>query len=99
MRFSLELMQLEIGMSTSRYLPANGTAGLDRSLVSGNSRVPAPPPIITASTLLVLGDIRLLCDIQIILSCGSLAPLYLARLEKGKRQPIRNVPEITDGTP
>src|SRR5690242_13882964 len=28
-----------------RYLPPSGTAGLARSLVSGNNRVPAPPPI------------------------------------------------------
>src|SRR5215471_21540976 len=35
-----ELMQLEIGMSTIRYLPARGTAGFARSLVSGNNRVP-----------------------------------------------------------
>src|SRR5512138_2391561 len=42
--------QLLIGMSTRRYLPASGTAGLDRSLVSGKSRVPAPPPMMTAST-------------------------------------------------
>src|SRR5437762_3361947 len=56
-------MQLEMGMSTRRYLPARGTAGLARSLVSGKSRVPAPPPIITDSTLLVLGDMRLPCVI------------------------------------
>src|SRR5690606_7108578 len=53
MRRRFELMQLEMGMSTSRYLPASGTAGLARSLVSGNSRVPAPPPMITDSTRLV----------------------------------------------
>src|SRR5512140_2298202 len=47
-------MQLEIGTSTRRYLPARGTAGLDRSLVSGNRRVPCPPTMITESTLLVL---------------------------------------------
>src|SRR5215218_4733513 len=45
-----ELMQLEIGTSTRRYLPASGTAGLARSLVSGKSRVPAPPPRMTART-------------------------------------------------
>src|SRR5262245_3993620 len=54
-------MQLEIGISTSRYLPASGTAGLERSLVSGKSREPCPPPIITASTLLMFGDIPLPC--------------------------------------
>src|SRR5271157_2008721 len=35
-------------MSTKRYLPASGTAGLARSLVKGNSRVPAPPPMMMA---------------------------------------------------
>src|SRR6266567_2635535 len=58
MRRKPELMQLEIGMSTSRYLPASGTAGLARSLVSGKSRVPWPPPMITERTLLVFADWR-----------------------------------------
>src|SRR5262245_44254692 len=49
MRRRSELMQLLIGMSTRRYFPASGTAGLARSLVSGKSRVPAPPPMITAT--------------------------------------------------
>src|SRR4029453_11407153 len=31
------------------YLPPSGTAGLARSLVNGNKRVPAPPPITMAS--------------------------------------------------
>ena len=43
------LRQLEIGMSMSRYFPATGTAGLARSLVSGNSRLPRPPPRIKLS--------------------------------------------------
>ena len=43
-----ELMQLLIGMSISRYLAANGTAGLARIFVSGKSRVPRPPPRINA---------------------------------------------------
>src|ERR1039457_4663222 len=59
-----ELMQLEMGMSTRRYLPASGTAGLARSLVSGNNRVPWPPPMMTESTLLVLTDCRPVCDIK-----------------------------------
>src|SRR5437870_10401330 len=58
MRRRPELMQLEIGISTRRYLPARGTAGLARSLVRGNKRVPCPPPMITESTLLVLIDWR-----------------------------------------
>src|SRR6185369_13163619 len=49
MRITSELMQFEIGMSTRRYLPPNGTAGFDRSWVKGNRRLPAPPPRITAS--------------------------------------------------
>src|SRR5581483_7157660 len=44
------LMQLEIGMSMSRYFPATGTAGLERARVSGYSRVPRPPPRIRART-------------------------------------------------
>src|SRR5256885_16044151 len=53
-----ELMQFEIGTSTRRYLPASGTAGLARSRVSGNSRVPAPPPRMTASTRFIDGVAR-----------------------------------------
>ena len=55
-------MQLEIGMSTIRYFPASGTAGLLRSFVSGYKRLPAPPPMMIASvlsvTLLVLAIVR-----------------------------------------
>src|SRR5579859_3783574 len=50
MRRRSALMQLLIGMSTSRYLPPNGTAGLARSFVRGKRRVPAPPPMITATS-------------------------------------------------
>ena len=50
MRFRPLLMQLLIGMSMRRYLPATGTAGLLRSLVSGYSRVPRPPPRIRLRT-------------------------------------------------
>src|ERR1700734_3300162 len=49
-RFSPELMQFDTGISISRYLPAIGTAGLLRALVSGNSRVPRPPPRISEIT-------------------------------------------------
>src|SRR5262245_3395729 len=63
-RRSPELMQLEIGMSTIRYLPARGTAGLARSLVNGNNRVPCPPPMMTESTLLVLIESRPVRDIN-----------------------------------
>jgi hypothetical protein len=37
-------------MSISRYLAASGTAGFERSAVSGNNRVPRPPPNTTATT-------------------------------------------------
>src|SRR5512139_400059 len=37
-------MLLEMGMSTRRYFPAKGTAGLARSRVRGNRRLPWPPP-------------------------------------------------------
>ena len=50
MRLILLLMQLLMGMSTSRYLPAMGTAGFDRLEVNGYNRLPAPPPRITATT-------------------------------------------------
>src|SRR5208282_5604256 len=43
-------MQLLRGMSISRYMPPKGTAGLDRSSVSGISRVPLPPAMMTVST-------------------------------------------------
>src|SRR5690606_1836480 len=53
LRLSPELMQMEMGTSTSRYFPAKGTAGLAREAVSGNSRVPAPRPRMTASIWLI----------------------------------------------
>ena len=54
MRVIPEFRQLEMGMSTSRYLPAMGTAGLDRLAVNGNNLVPAPPPSITESICLLM---------------------------------------------
>lgn len=39
-RLISELMQLEIGISTNLYLPAMGTAGLDRLSVNGYSLDP-----------------------------------------------------------
>src|SRR5947209_5385219 len=50
-------MQLLMGMSISRYFPAIGTAGLLRSIVSGYSRVPLPPPRIRLRTSLI-ADLR-----------------------------------------
>src|SRR5712664_115795 len=54
MERSSEFRQLLIGISTMRYLPPSGTAGLARSFVNGNKRVPAPPPIMMASVLWVV---------------------------------------------
>src|SRR3954469_9710287 len=42
--------QLLIGMSIRRYLPPIVTAGFDRFRVSGNRRVPRPPPRMIANT-------------------------------------------------
>src|SRR5215212_6738862 len=49
-RFRPDWMQLAIGMSIRRYLPAIGTAGLLRDLVRGYRRVPRPPPRIRQIT-------------------------------------------------
>src|SRR5260221_12861037 len=84
-------MQLEIGMSTKRYLPASGTAGLDRSLVKGKSRVPAPPPIMTDRTLLVFGDMRLPCIIKKVPFFEYLTFLYPALCWKRKRHSAEGV--------
>jgi hypothetical protein len=45
-----EFKQFEMGISTSRYLPATGTAGFDRVSVKGKRREPCPPPKIMAKT-------------------------------------------------
>ena len=45
-----EFKQLEIGMSTNRYFPAIGTAGLDLVVVKGAKREPCPPPSTTHIT-------------------------------------------------
>src|ERR1700678_2464061 len=47
-------MQLERVMSMMRYWPANGTAGLARSRVSGKSRSPAPPASNTPRVSLIV---------------------------------------------
>ncbi len=60
-----ELMQFEIGMSTSRYLPPSGTAGFERSSVSGDRRVPAPPPRMTARMFGLFGGMA--CTFRICL--------------------------------
>ncbi|MNE07196.1 hypothetical protein D3C80_998040 [compost metagenome] len=46
-----ELRQFEMGISTKRYFPAIGTAGLDRWSVNGYRREPLPPPKTIATTL------------------------------------------------
>ena len=48
--FNPEFKQLEIGISTNRYLPAIGTAGLERVAVRGDNLDPCPPPRITETT-------------------------------------------------
>ena len=40
-----------MGISTMRCLPPKGTAGFERSLVSGYNLVPLPPPRIIDNTL------------------------------------------------
>jgi hypothetical protein len=49
-----ELIQFEIGISTKRYFPAIGTAGLERLSVSGANLEPCPPPKIMANVLLFI---------------------------------------------
>jgi hypothetical protein len=53
-------MQLLIGMSMRRYLPAIGTAGFERIFVNGCKRDPRPPPIIIPSTSFIDGIVDLL---------------------------------------
>ena len=50
-RFKSEFIQFEIGISTNRYLPAIGTAGLDLEFVNGYNLDPCPPPKIMEITL------------------------------------------------
>ena len=44
-------MQFDIGISTIRCFPPNGTAGFERSFVNGYRRVPLPPPKMIDNTL------------------------------------------------
>ena len=55
------LMQLLMGMSMRRYLPATGTAGLLRSLVSGYRPAPRPPPRMKPRTSCMRGVLRDVC--------------------------------------
>src|SRR5688572_1598408 len=45
-----ELTKLDSTKSTMRYLPPKGTAGLPRSLVSGDKRSPFPPAMMMPNT-------------------------------------------------
>src|SRR4051794_40733935 len=94
-------MQLDTGMSISRYLPAIGTAGLLRDLVSGNSRVPRPPPRISEMTRGIA---------PLLSTCGVSRQETVGRVEKLSRRkkairgwqlrpvdPIRSVSEDNRG--
>src|SRR2546423_13775072 len=100
MRFRLELMQFEIGIATRRYFPASGTAGFERSLVSGNRRLPAPPPMITARTFTVFGADRF-CPISPHLltplshTNASLRSPYGGSTKKGRERLNDNRAQIT----
>src|SRR4029077_11062154 len=98
---SPELMQLLMGISTIRYLPPSGTAGLERSLVSGNRRLSAPPPIIIANVLEPGEDMLViienardvgrpppLCHSRKTASLGM--PLHRSRGRTFRRHPIRH---------
>jgi hypothetical protein len=50
MRSIPEFRQFEMGISTKRYFPAMGTAGLERVSVNGYNREPCPPPSTTHIT-------------------------------------------------
>src|ERR1700682_5503202 len=46
--------RLDRAKTIRRYVPPNGTAGLARSAVSGNNRLPSPPARTMARTRIVL---------------------------------------------
>src|SRR5512147_2245356 len=58
-------MLFEIGMSTKRYFPARGTAGLARSRVRGNRRAPWPPPRMTVNTRSGSASERIVADMAV----------------------------------
>ena len=60
-----EFKQLDIGISTKRYLPAIGTAGFDLVLVNGNNRLPLPPPKTMEITLSFINEFWLFYDFVI----------------------------------
>src|ERR1700730_9302282 len=51
-----ELIKLLRTKSMMRYFPPNGTAGLARSLVSGERRLPLPPASTIPKTLMRIAD-------------------------------------------
>src|SRR4051812_28493839 len=53
------LMQLLIGMSISRYLPATGTAGALRCRVKGYRPAPRPPPRMKVMTSCMVFPLRM----------------------------------------
>ena len=59
-------MQFEMGISISRYIPANGTAGLLRIEVNGASRVPRPPPKTSATTFRICHQISLFSPLEFV---------------------------------
>ena len=68
MRVMPEFRQFEIGISTKRYFPAIGTAGLERAAVNGYNLVPAPPPSITAITELNAPSIKYVLNFQALIN-------------------------------
>src|SRR4051812_10282815 len=66
-----EFRQLLIGISTNRYLPARGTAGLQRSAVNGCNRVPRPPPMMMASTRFWV--VRAMVGFGVLKTCSTFA--------------------------
>src|SRR3989338_5847642 len=86
-----ELTRFERTKSTIRYFPPNGTAGLERSCVSGCRRSPLPPASTIASTrrvgamlgLLGLG-IGILAVIGLVDHRGVLSPLFQGRGGEGR---------------
>src|SRR5438045_2917015 len=100
-------MKLLNTKSMMRYLPPNGTAGLARSVVSGERRVPLPPASTRTSTrmcincvstlfqaelILARGDFVLLC-VRIIADCDDFFVGQVATPRLRVRYRLRSVPE------
>src|SRR5438876_551422 len=97
MRLKVLLMQLLMGMSMRRYLPAIGTAGLLRSMVSGYNRVPRPPPRIKLSTRCMVVVPRLVWVLSRTwyqAACGLATRRQIVRHALGNnRRPLRAIVE------